>query len=75
MIDTKELKKIIFANDLSQAAVATRIGMTPKTFYSKMKKGVFGSDEIEDMIELLEIKNPSDIFFAKKRTCQVTKEV
>lgn len=42
------------------------IGVTPKTFYEKMKNGVFGSDEIEIMIEKLNIKDPMAIFFAKK---------
>lgn len=39
------------------------IGVTPKTFYTKMKRGVFGSDEIQIMIKNLNIKNPMDIFF------------
>jgi hypothetical protein len=39
--------------------------MTPKTFYLKMKKGVFGSDEMEKMIDYLKIDDPAAIFFAK----------
>lgn len=42
------------------------IGVTPKTFYEKMNKGVFGSDEIEIMIDKLGIDNPVAIFFAHK---------
>lgn len=64
MIKTDELKGIIAKRDLSQAKVAISIGMTPKTFYSKMHKGVFGSNEIEAMIRLLEIEDPVSIFFA-----------
>lgn len=30
-----------------------------------MKIGIFGSDEIDKMIELLEIKNPVPIFFTQ----------
>lgn len=30
-----------------------------------MKKGVFGSDEIDKMISLLKIQNPAEIFFAR----------
>ena len=37
-------------------------------FYAKMKDGVFGSDEIQVMIEKLNIENPVDIFFAKEVT-------
>ena len=40
--------------------------MTEKTFYTKMKKGVFGTDEVDQMIAILKIENPVDIFFAKK---------
>lgn len=68
MVDTKALKKIIFDRDLSQRKVAKHIGMSEKTFYSKMKRGVFDSDEIESLIEFLEIENPAPIFFAKKVT-------
>lgn len=66
MIRTDELKGIIAKRNLSQAKVAKAIGITPKTFYSKMQKGVFGSDEIDAMIELLDIKKPTPIFFARK---------
>lgn len=66
MIKTDELRGIIAKNGLSQSDVAKRIGITPKTFYEKMKNGVFGSDEIEVMIDALHIDNPVSIFFAKK---------
>jgi len=68
MIDTKQLKGIIISKDLTQKDVANHLKISPKTFYAKMKKGVFGSDEIESMIDLLSIKDPAKIFFAKKRT-------
>lgn len=68
MIRTDELKGIIAKNNYSQAKVAEVIGITPKTFYEKMKKGIFGSNEIEIMISLLHIENPTDIFFAEKVT-------
>lgn len=65
MIDTNVLKGKIAENGLSQAKVAKEIGITPKTFYEKMNKGVFGSDEIEVMIKLLGIEEPSKIFFVQ----------
>lgn len=65
MIRTDELRGIIAKNGLSQSDVALKIGVTPKTFYEKMKNGVFGSDEIQIMIEELHIDNPVDIFFAR----------
>lgn len=68
MIDTNALKGIIVSQGKTQQEVAKHLGMTPKTFYAKMKKGVFGSDDMESMIELLAIENPVEIFFAKKVT-------
>lgn len=68
MIDTTALKAIIVSREMTQQEVARKIGITPKTFYSKMKNGVFGSDDMEKMIDILSIENPSEIFFAKKVT-------
>jgi len=65
VIRTDELRGIIAKNGFSQSDVALKIGVTPKTFYEKMKNGVFGSDEIQIMIEELHIDNPVDIFFAR----------
>jgi len=68
MVRTDLLRGIIAKKGLSMRKVAFHLGMTEKTFYSKMKKGVFDSDEIQLMIEFLEIKNPMPIFFAKQVT-------
>ncbi len=66
MIKTDDLRGIIAKNGLSQTDVAKMIGVTPKTFYEKMKNGVFGSDEIQIMIDELHIENPMPIFFANE---------
>lgn len=66
MIKTNELKGVIVKNGFSQSDVAGMIGITPKTFYEKMKTGVFGSDEIQIMIDKLHIDDPMSIFFAKE---------
>lgn len=66
MIRVDKLRGVIAENGFSQAEVAKMIGITPKTFYEKMKNGVFGSDEIQVMIDQLNISNPTDIFFAKE---------
>mgnify|MGYP003294847920 CR=1 FL=1 len=72
MIDTNALKGIIVSKGMTQEGVAKSIGIAPKTFYGKMKKGVFGSDEMEAMIDLLSIEDPMGVFFAKEVTSQVT---
>lgn len=66
MIKTDELRGVIAKNGYSQSDVAKMIGITPKTFYVKMKCGVFGSDEIQIMIDNLNIRDPMKIFFAKE---------
>lgn len=68
MIDTNALRGKIAEKGLSQSDVAKAIGITPKTFYTKMEKRIFGSDEIEVMIDLLDISDPAKIFFADKVT-------
>lgn len=65
MVDTNALLGIFASNRKSQSDVAKMIGVTPKTFYNRMQKGIFGSDEIQIMIDELHIENPMDIFFAK----------
>lgn len=66
VIKVDELRGVIAKNGYSQKDVARMIGVAPKTFYEKMKNGVFGSDEIEIMIEKLKIEDPMAIFFARK---------
>lgn len=71
MIDTQKLKGIIAEKGTSQRQVAIAIGMSEKTFYEKMKIGVFGSDEIDKIIEILDIKDPVPIFFKQCLTSKV----
>ncbi len=66
MIKTDELRGVIAKNGYSQSDIAKMIGVTPKTFYEKMKNGIFGSDEIQIMIDNLHIDDPLAIFFAKE---------
>lgn len=68
MIDTNKLRGIFAENGKTQADVAKMLGVTPKTFYMHMQKGVFGSDDIQKMIDSFNIENPIDIFFAKEVT-------
>ena len=68
MIDTNLLKGKIAEKGKSQSDIAKAIGIAPKTFYDKMNKGIFGSDEIEIMINVLDIDDPMRIFFAQNVT-------
>lgn len=66
MVAVDKLRGIIAERGLSQRKVAAHLGMAEKTFYAKMRKGVFGTDEVEQMIDLLNIANPAEIFLARK---------
>lgn len=66
MVNTDKLLGIMAEKHKSQKDVAKALGMSPKTFYLRMQSKVFGSDEIEIMIEVLDIDNPMPIFFDPK---------
>lgn len=66
MIRTDLLLEVIAKRGTSQRKVAKKLGITDKTFYQKMKKGVFTSTEIYQMIEILSIEEVKEIFFAKE---------
>lgn len=75
MIATDKLRGIIAERGLSQRKVAEHLKMTEKTFYAKMKRGVFDSDEMAEMVNFLAIDNPGEIFFAGAGTyCATEKE-
>ncbi|WP_405357279.1 DUF739 domain-containing protein [Ruminococcus sp.] len=63
MIDINELKACIARKGMTQADVAKQLNMSPRTFYNHIQKGVFGSDEIEKMVVLLDITDPVSVFF------------
>ena len=65
-MDTNKLRGIIAERGLSQRKVDEQLGMTERTFYSKMKRGVFGTDEAQQMVDILQIENPADIFLSKE---------
>lgn len=66
LVDTAKLAGIIRERGKTQAMVAEDIGITPKTFYNKMQKKVFDSDEISKMISYLNISinDAPAIFFS-----------
>ena len=69
MIDVVKLKQLISEGGYSQRRLALAIGLSPQAFYRKMKRGVFLSNELLAMAELLQIQNPSAIFFASFVAC------
>ncbi|MBR5289342.1 MAG: DUF739 domain-containing protein [Clostridia bacterium] len=65
MIKVNLLKGEMVKAGYTQAKLAKELGISSKTFYLKLKKGVFNSNEIDAMIDLLGISDPVGIFFAK----------
>lgn len=72
MVNTSKLRGIMAERGVDGKSVAEMIGKSPKTFYDKMKKGKFDSDEIMAMVSGLKIENPAEIFFATDVTYEVT---
>lgn len=68
MVDVNLLKSEIVKNGMKQEEFCEKIGMAHSTFIRKMKKAVVTTDEAKVMIDVLGIKNPSEIFFATKLT-------
>lgn len=65
MIMINELKKLIKENGYTIKEFAQLLGSSSKTLNIKFNKGILGSDDIEKIIIILEIKNPTEIFFNK----------
>ena len=63
MINERLLNGEMAKAGLSGVELAKRIGITPKTFYTKRKNGNFRSDEISIIIHECRIKDPMPIFF------------
>lgn len=65
MIATHKIRGLMAENGVTQEILSEKIGISSKTFGLKMKKGVFNSDEMQVMVDVLNIKNPAEIFFAR----------
>lgn len=66
MINTNKLLGIFAENRKTKQEVAKILGISPKTLGLRLKNGVFGSDEIEKMIDAFNIDDPMSIFFARE---------
>lgn len=64
MIDVNKLRGAIHSKGMTQGQLAKEMGIAEQTLSRKMNKGVLSSTEMDLMIEILDIKDPSAIFFA-----------
>ncbi|MBQ3495727.1 MAG: helix-turn-helix domain-containing protein [Clostridia bacterium] len=53
MLDKNALRAEMARQGLTQKQVAAELGISEKTFISRMRRGVFGTDEAEKLIALL----------------------
>ena len=65
MLDVKALKAEMVRNGYNNVTMAKELGITSRTFTTRLKTGDFGSKEIEIMIDKLKLSTPMKIFFAK----------
>lgn len=65
-MNVNKLRGIMAERSCTQRELAAVLGISDKTFYNKMRRGVFGTDEVEKMINHLSIDNPAEIFLPSK---------
>ncbi len=61
-MNVNKLRGVMAERNCTQKQLAKAIGISSKTFYNKMQRGVFGTDEVEKMVRYLSIQNPAEIF-------------
>ena len=68
MLDVSALKAEMVRKGYTQARLSEEIGISSRTFSNKLKTGEFGNKEMEAIIDILDLKEPMSIFFAKQVT-------
>lgn len=69
MLDVDKFKVAVAEQGLNQRQLARMLGISENTMCSKVKKGVFGSNEISQMAKLLHLDNGKIVvFFANSDT-------
>lgn len=65
MLNKPLFKSELIKNGYTFKAMAKELGISERTFSDRVKKGDFGSKEIDIMIDCLHLDNPLPIFFAQ----------
>ena len=68
MLNVNALRAEMVKNGYNQQTMAQELGITSRTFGTRLKTGDFGANEIEVMINKLNLSDPMSIFFAEKVT-------
>ena len=64
MVQTDRLEREIETQQLTHAQVAWHLGISEQCFCKKLQSGRFGTQDMQLLTELLELKCPEAIFFA-----------
>ncbi len=62
MVDTKGLNAEMVRKGITQEQLAKQLNISSRTFSNRMSKWFFGSDEIEKLVKILDIKDPMSVF-------------
>jgi len=74
VVKTDKIRGLMAEKKLTGKDMAEALGISPNTFSAKMKAGIFNSDEMQIIVDVLSIEDPVPIFFAPKVTQDVTNE-
>ncbi len=74
MLNVPEFRAAMVRKGYTQKALSEILGISEKTFCERLKKKRFGTEEIEQLIPVLDINEPMKIFFDGVVTCKVTEE-
>lgn len=66
MVNTDKIRGLMAEQKKTGRYMAKALGISANTFSAKMKAGVFNSDEMQKIVDVLSIKDPSPIFFAQE---------
>ena len=65
MVDVNKLKGLIVERGLTQTEVYNRMGLSKRQWQGRIEKKKFDSDDMMQLISILDIDNPSPIFFVQ----------
>ena len=74
MLNVPEFRAAMVRKGYTQKALSEILGISEKTFCERLKKKRFGTEEIEQLIPVLDINEPMKNFFDGVVTCKVTEE-
>lgn len=63
MLRTEKILGALAENGMTRKELAMELDMAPKTFYAKMKRRQFESNELETIVKILKIENPWETLF------------